>query len=195
MKLRTSEISATDLRPRRNFLYFATGAVAAAGGTAALWPLIGSLNPDADAIAKLPVEYDLSAVRPGQRITLKWRNMDIFIARRTREEIARARADDHAKLKDPEPDGARVQHAEWLIVQGYCTHLGCALHGQSVEEHRGDFGGWFCPCHASHFDVSGRVRKGPAPENLVIPRYRFIDAATLEISWGRRGDGYSHAAS
>lgn len=167
--------------------------MAATGSVAVLWPLIDSLNPNADAIAKLPFDYDLTAVRPGQRITVKWRNMDIFVARRTSEEIARARAGDDANLKDPEPDGARVQRAEWLIVQGYCTHLGCALHGQSVSEHRGDFGGWFCPCHASHFDTSGRVRNGRAPKNLVIPRYRFIDTGTLEISWGHRGGGYSHA--
>lgn len=155
--------------------------MAAMGSARVLWPLIDSLNPDADAMAKPPIEYNLSAVRPGQRITVKWRNMNIFIARRTSEEMARARADDHAKLKDPEPDSARVQHAEWLIVQGYCTYLGCELHGQSAVEHRGDFGGWFCPCHASHFDTSGRVRSGPAPGNLRIPPYRFVDETLIEI--------------
>jgi len=187
--------SATRARRRRDFLCLATGAMAAAGGAVASWPLIDSLSPDADTIAKLPVEYDLRAVRPGQRVTVKWRNMDIFIARRTPEEIARARAGDHAKLKDPQSDSARVQRPDWLIVQGYRTHLGCELHGQTVEDHRGDFGGWICLCCASHFDTAGRVRKGPASKNLIIPRYRFVDAETVEISWGHRGGGYSHAPS
>lgn len=174
---------------RREFLYLATGAMAAAGGAAALWPLIDSLNPNADDIARLPVEYDLSSVLPGQRITVKWRNMDIFIARRTPEEIAKARAEDRTKLKDPEPDSARVQRAEWLIVYGYCTHLGCGLHGQAPGDHRGDFDGWFCACHASHYDTSGRVRNGPAPVNLIVPGYRFIGDETVEIGWWHKDDG------
>lgn len=181
MKLVHSGLPETKQRPRREFLYFATGAMTAVGGAAALWPLVDSLNPDADAIAKLPVEYDLSAVRPGQRITVKWRNLDIFIARRTPEEIARARAADHTKLKAPEPDSARVERPEWLIVYGYCTHLYCPLSGQAKGDFHGNFGGWFCNCHASHFDTSGRARSGPARVNLRIPPYRFVDASMIEI--------------
>ncbi len=166
---------------RRDFLYLTTGATAAVGSAAALWPLIDTMNPSADVLALSTVEVDLEGVEPGQRITVQWRGKPVFITRRTPEQIARARADDLAELIDPEPDGARVQRDEWLIVVGVCTHLGCIPLGQGEGDPVGQYGGWFCPCHGSLYDISGRVRRGPAPRNLDVPEYAFLDHAQVRI--------------
>ncbi len=166
---------------RRDFLYLTAGAMAAVGTAAAVWPLIDSMNPAADVRALTSVEVDLEPLEVGQRITLKWRGEPVFVSRRTAAEIEWARADDAAELPDPESDGARVQRAEWLIVIGVCTHLGCIPKGQGPGSPRGDWDGWFCPCHGSHYDTSGRIRKGPAPRNLVVPVYAFLDDLTLGI--------------
>ncbi len=154
---------------RRDFLYLATGAVTAVGTAALIWPLIDNMNPSADVLALSSTEVDLSPIEVGQSITAVWRGKPLFIRRRTPDEIATARADDAADLRDPEPDEARVQKPEWLIVVGICTHLGCIPLGQMAADPRGDWGGWFCPCHGSHYDTSGRVRRGPAPTNLAVP--------------------------
>ncbi len=166
---------------RRDFLYLATGSVAAAGAAAALWPLIDNMNPSADVLAVSSVDVDVEPIAIGQRITVSWRGQPLFITRRTPEEIAKAKADDTADLPDPEPDGARVQREEWLIVVGICTHLGCIPLGQKAADRRGRWDGWFCPCHGSHYDTSGRIRKGPAPRNLVVPRYAFVDKAMVRV--------------
>ncbi len=166
---------------RRDFLYLATGTVAALGAAAAAWPLIDSMNPSADVLAVSSTEVDLEPIAVGQRITVVWQGKPVFISRRTSEEIAQAKADDSADLKDPEPDGARVQRAEWLIVIGICTHLGCIPLGQKPGDPRGKWDGWFCPCHGSHYDTAGRIRKGPAPKNLYLPPHEFLGNAMVRI--------------
>ena len=166
---------------RRDFLYLATGAVTAVGTAALIWPLIDNMNPSADVLALSSTEVDLSPIEVGQSITAVWRGKPLFIRHRTPDEIAKARADDTAELDDPEPDEARVQKAAWLIVVGICTHLGCIPLGQKAGEKRGDFGGWFCPCHGSHYDTSGRIRRGPAPRNLEVPPYVYLDDTNIKI--------------
>ena len=167
--------------PRRDFLFIATGTVAAAGTALAVWPLIHSMNPAADILAVSKTEVDLGPIEVGQRITVVWRGKPIFVDHRSPERIAQARADDKAELIDPQLDSERVQKDEWLIVIGICTHLGCIPLGQRTGDSRGDYGGWFCPCHGSHYDTSGRIRKGPAPKNLVIPPYTFTKNTTIKI--------------
>lgn len=166
---------------RRDFLYLATAAVAAYGTVAALWPFVDSMNPSADVLAVSSVEVDLAPIELGQRVTVVWRARPVFIDHRNPERIARAQADDISDLKDPEPDSARVQRPAWLVVVGVCTHLGCIPIGQKPGESTGDWGGWFCPCHGSIYDTSGRIRKGPAPRNLVVPPYVFLDESRIRI--------------
>lgn len=144
---------------RRDFLYVATGAVGTAITGAAVWPLIDALNPSADVTALSSVEINLAGVLPGSRITVKWRGKPVFIDHRTPERIAAARAEMPTTLPDPESDEERVQRDEWLILVGVCTHLGCIPLGQSNGDAIGKWGGWFCPCHGSHYDMSGRVRR------------------------------------
>ncbi len=166
---------------RRDFLYLATLAGGAGLGLAFVWPLIDSMNPAADVLALSTVEVDLGPIEVGQAITVKWRGKPVFIRRRTAEEIAQARADDGAELPDPQSDAQRVKRPEWLIMVGVCTHLGCIPLGQKTGDPKGEFGGWFCPCHGSHYDTSGRIRKGPAPENLPVPNYTFLDDNLVRI--------------
>jgi len=167
---------------RRDFLYVATGAMVAVGTGIALWPFIDSMNPSADIIALSTIEIDLSPVQAGQRITVNWGGRPIFVVRRTDAEIARARADDqNPDLIDPAADADRVQRPEWLVVVGICTHLGCVPLGQRPGDPVGKYGGWFCPCHGSVYDMSGRVRRGPAPRNLDVPPYVFLDDFRIRI--------------
>jgi ubiquinol-cytochrome c reductase iron-sulfur subunit len=166
---------------RRDFLILATSAFGAAGVAAAAWPLGRSMAPAADTLALATTEIDLAPIEIGQSITVVWQGKPVFIRRRTEKEIATTRDVDLADLPDPEADDKRVQRAEWLIVIGICTHLGCIPLGQRPTEPRGEYGGWFCPCHGSQFDNSGRIRKGPAPTNLVVPKYAFLDDSTLRI--------------
>ncbi len=161
---------------RRDFLYLATGAFAAIGAANIVWPLIDQMNPDASVKALSSIEVDLSAVESGQSITVTWRGKPVFIRRRTQTEVGDARAVSFADLPDPENDADRVVKDEWLIMVGICTHLGCVPLGQA-----GDFNGWFCPCHGSHYDTSGRIRKGPAPKNLEIPPYDFVGDTRIKI--------------
>ena len=161
---------------RRDFLYLATGAFAAIGAANIVWPLIHQMNPDASVKALASIEVDLSAIETGQSITVTWRGKPVFIRRRTEDEIAVARDVSFAELPDPEVDGDRVQKDEWLVMVGICTHLGCVPLGQA-----GDFNGWFCPCHGSHYDTSGRIRKGPAPKNLEVPTYEFVGDTRIKI--------------
>lgn len=167
---------------RRDFLNIAPVAAAGTGAVIALWPLIDSMNPSAEVLAQSSTDVDLASVEAGQRITVNWRGQPVFIARRTGEEIARARADDaNSSLIDPQTDAERVQRDPWLIVIGVCTHLGCVPLGQSPGDPRGGYGGWFCPCHGSVYDASGRVRRGPAPRNLAVPPYAFRGDSIVHI--------------
>ncbi|HET9903445.1 MAG TPA: ubiquinol-cytochrome c reductase iron-sulfur subunit [Xanthobacteraceae bacterium] len=156
---------------RRDFLYIATGAVGAIGAAAAAWPLISQMNPDASTVAAgAPVEVDLSPIAEGQVIKVFWRSKPIFISHRTKKEIEAARSVDPSTLPDPQSDEARVKpgHDQWLVLIGICTHLGCI-----PLAHQGDYNGFFCPCHGSQYDTSGRIRRGPAPANLPVPPYQF----------------------
>jgi len=153
----------------------ATGALGAFGVAAVAWPFIDQMNPAQDVLALATIEVDISKIEVGQAITVKWRGHPVFIRRRTPEEIKAAEDVNLEDLKDPQPDSARVQKGkeQWLILVGVCTHLGCIPLGQKPGEPRGEFGGWFCPCHGSQYDTSGRIRKGPAPQNLPVPPYAF----------------------
>jgi ubiquinol-cytochrome c reductase iron-sulfur subunit len=143
--------------------------------------LIDSMNPASDVMALSFIEVDLDPIEAGQRITVEWRGRPVFIGHRTAREIALAKRDDGADLPDPEPDAARIQRDDWLIVIGICTHLGCVPLGQDRGDPTGDWQGWFCPCHGSHYDTAGRIRKGPAPKNLVVPEYRFLDDGRVQV--------------
>jgi len=134
------------------------------------------MNPDKSVKALASTEVDVSSLEPGKSITVLWRGKPVFIKRRTQDEIAEARSVKLDDLKDPEKDEDRAKNPEWLVMVGVCTHLGCIPLGD-----KGDFGGWFCPCHGSHYDTSGRIRKGPAPTNLEIPKYEFVDNNTIKI--------------
>ncbi len=166
----------TEETTRRDFLYIATGVVGAVGAAGAAWPLIHQLNPDASVRALASIEVDLSTVEEGASLTVTWRGKPVFIRHRTAKEISAAGEVALDELRDPQADKDRAQKPEWLIMVGVCTHLGCVPLGQ-----KGDFGGWFCPCHGSHYDTSGRIRIGPAPKNLEIPEYKFIDDTRVQI--------------
>jgi ubiquinol-cytochrome c reductase iron-sulfur subunit len=166
---------------RRDFLLIATGAVGLVGAALAAWPFIDSMNPAADTLALASTGVDLAPIEVGQRITVVWRGKPVFIDHRTAEEIKAAQDVDLAGLVDPQPDSARVKKPEWLVIVGVCTHLGCIPLGQKTGEPRGPFGGWFCPCHGSAYDTSGRIRQGPAPQNLIVPPYEFTGDTTVKI--------------
>ena len=175
---------------RRDFLLIATGAVGAVGAALTLWPLVDQMNPDQAALALAQIEVDISAIEPGMSLTVKWRGKPVFIRNRTDKEIADAKAVPLAELKDrvarnenvaadaPADDSNRAAPGKenWLIMVGICTHLGCVPLGQ-----QGEYGGWFCPCHGSQYDTAGRIRKGPAPENLPVPKYDFIADKQIRI--------------
>ncbi len=167
---------------RRDFLYIATGAVAAIGTAAVIMPLIDSWNPAADINAATSIDVDLEPIEVGQRITVMWRGKPLFIVHRTPNEIDSAIADDdNPGLIDPASDASRMLRTEWLIVIGICTHLGCVPLGQRPGSRRGNHGGWLCACHGSIYDTAGRVRRGPAPRNLDLPPYEFLDEMRIRI--------------
>jgi ubiquinol-cytochrome c reductase iron-sulfur subunit len=164
---------------RRDFLYIATGAVAAVGGAAVLVPLITQMNPNASTVAAgAPIDVDLAPVAEGQVIKVFWRSKPIFISHRTKKEIEEARNVDVSTLPDPQTDAARVKegHDQWLVLIGICTHLGCI-----PIAHQGAYDGFFCPCHGSVYDTSGRIRQGPAPLNLAVPPYAFLTDTKIQI--------------
>lgn len=168
---------------RREFLYLTTAAVAGIGVVGTAWSFVNSLNPSADVLAVSTTEVDLSPIQEGQSITVMWRGKPVFIRYRTPDEVAKAEADDKATLVDNQTDAQRVQKdkKQWLVVLGVCTHLGCVPLGQKIGDSRGEYGGWFCPCHGSHYDTSGRIRKGPAPRNLEVPAYTFLTDTSIRI--------------
>jgi ubiquinol-cytochrome c reductase iron-sulfur subunit len=171
--------SSADNPTRRDFLFVATGAAAAVGGVATLWPFISQMNPDAATIAAgAPIEVDLSPVAEGQDIKVFWRGKPIYIMNRTKKQIEEARAVAVDSLRDPQTDEARVKagHDNWLVVIGICTHLGCI-----PIAYEGNYDGFFCPCHGSQYDSSGRIRQGPAPLNLPVPPYQFVSDTKIQI--------------
>lgn len=163
---------------RRDFIHIAAGAAMAGGAVAVVWPFIDQMNPSADTLALASTEFDLSKVPEGQQITIKWRGKPVFIRNRLPAQIQEARAVPLSELKDPQSDAERVKEGkeQWLILVGSCTHLGCV-----PTFGTGDYGGWFCPCHGSHYDTSGRIRKGPAPLNLPVPEYEFLTDTRVQI--------------
>ena len=161
---------------KRDFLLVSTYALAGVGAASFVWPLVDQMNPAADTLALASTEVDLEPLEEGQSITVKWRGKPVFIKRRTKEEIDSARAVDLSELKHPEKDEDRAKNPEWLVMLGVCTHLGCV-----PLNDKGDYGAWFCPCHGSHYDTSGRIRKGPAPTNMEVPKYEFVNSNTIKI--------------
>ena len=167
----------SDKKPkRREFLFTVSYAVGAVGVGAVVWPLVDQMNPDASVKALASTEVDVSSVQPGNTITVLWRGKPVFIRRRTQDEIAEARSVKLEELPHPEKDEDRAKDPEWLVMLGVCTHLGCVPLGD-----KGEYGGWFCPCHGSHYDTSGRIRKGPAPTNMEVPKYEFVNSNTIKI--------------
>jgi ubiquinol-cytochrome c reductase iron-sulfur subunit len=174
---------------RREFLFLAAGAMGGVGTAITAWPFINSMNPAADTLALSTTEVDLTPLKEGQAITVLWQGKPVFIRNRTQQNIDEAQAAPMDDLKDPQKDEERVAHStfggkampQWLIMVGVCTHLGCIPLGQKPTDPHGEFDGWFCPCHGSQYDSSGRIRKGPAPKNLAIPPYVFTDATHIKI--------------
>ncbi len=179
-----------DTGNRRDFLFIATGAAGAVATGAAVWPLINQMNPSADVQALASIQIDVQGLEVGNQLTVKFLGKPVFIRRRTEEEIAEARAVEISALPDPlarnanlaadapatDADRAMDEAGEWLVMTGVCTHLGCVPLGDA-----GNFGGWFCPCHGSHYDTSGRIRQGPAPENMYIPVAQFISDTVIQL--------------
>tara|TARA_Y100000817_G_scaffold141024_1_gene110532 strand:+ start:368 stop:880 length:513 start_codon:yes stop_codon:yes gene_type:complete len=161
---------------RRDFLFTASYTVGAIGLGATVWPFIDQMNPDSSVKALASTEVDISQIQPGKAITVLWRGKPVFVKRRTPEEIAEAKKVNLNELKHPEKDEDRVKKEEWLVMLGICTHLGCV-----PLSNKGEYNGWFCPCHGSHYDTSGRIRKGPAPTNMEVPKYEFVDSNTIKI--------------
>ena len=168
---------------RRDFIHIAAGAVAGVGALASIWTFIDQMNPARDTLALASIEVDISDIGVGEQRTVKWRGRPVFIRHRTEKEIAEARAVPLSALKDPQTDDQRLiadmqnkLKPQYLIMEGNCTHLGCVPIGES-----GDYNGWFCPCHGSHYDSAGRIRKGPAPKNLYIPPYKYISDTVIKI--------------
>jgi ubiquinol-cytochrome c reductase iron-sulfur subunit len=166
---------------RRDFLMLTAGALGAVAVGATIWPFVDTLNPARDTLAAATTEVDLGPVAAGQRLTVAWRGKPVFIDHRTAAEIKAAQDVDVSELRDPQPDSERVKKPEWLVIVGVCTHLGCIPLGQKTGDDRGPFGGWFCPCHGSVYDTSGRIRQGPAPLNLTVPPYDFAGNTTIKI--------------
>lgn len=175
---------------RRDFLYYATAGAGAVTAGAAIWPLVNQMNPTADVLALSSIRVDVSGLEPGTQLTVKWLGKPVFVRRRTQEEIDAARAVDLADLPDQLAENANIapdadasdenrsldESGEWLVMMGVCTHFGCVPLGDA-----GDYDGWFCPCHGSHYDTSGRIRKGPAPTNLPVPTAVFVDDTTIQL--------------
>ena len=163
-------------KDRRDFLFTTSYTVGAIGLGATVWPFIDQMNPDSSVKALASTEVDISQIEPGKSITVLWRVKPVFIKRRTPDEISDAKKVNLEDLKHPEKDEDRVKKEEWLVMLGICTHLGCV-----PLSNKGEYNGWFCPCHGSHYDTSGRIRKGPAPTNMEVPKYEFVDSNTIKI--------------
>jgi ubiquinol-cytochrome c reductase, iron-sulfur subunit len=187
----TAATDGTGEPTRRDFLYIATGMTGVVGAAAVAWPFIDQMRPDASTLALASIEVNVEALEPGMSLTVKWRGKPVFIRNRTDKEVEEARAVALSELKDPVARNANIAadapandidrsagegKENWIVMIGSCTHLGCVPLGQA-----GDFGGWFCPCHGSHYDTAGRIRKGPAPENLAVPPFAFTSDSVIKI--------------
>ena len=172
-----------DGRRRRDFINIAAVSFAGVGGAALLYPLVNQMNPSADVLALAQIDVDVGPIQSGQAIKTMWRKQPIFIRNLTPAEQAAANAVDASSLRDPQTLDERTKegHRNWLITMGVCTHLGCVPLGAAEGEPRGEFGGYFCPCHGSHYDTAARVRKGPAPRNLEVPEYEFLSDTSVRI--------------
>ena len=166
---------------KRDFLFITTTGLEIAGGGAFAWSLIDTMNPSKDVLALSTTEVDLSPLEEGQSLTVMWRGKPIFIRHRSDSEISSASNVSVDDLPHKESDESRVKNPKWLVVVGVCSHLGCVPLGQKIGDSKGEYGGWFCPCHGSHYDTSGRIRKGPAPLNLEIPPYEFVSEDIIRI--------------
>jgi ubiquinol-cytochrome c reductase iron-sulfur subunit len=168
---------------RRDFLHVATGTVAAVGAAVVVWPIINQMNPSADVLAVASIDVDLAAIEPGQAIVAVWRGKPVFVRNLTAAEQTAATAFPTNKLRDPQTLAQRTElgHSNWLIVIGVCTHLGCVPLGGRPGEDKGEYGGYYCPCHGSVYDTAGRVRRGPAPYNLYLPPYVFTTPTQIKI--------------
>lgn len=178
-----SELSTTDGVRRRDWIHIAALSTAGVGGASLLIPLVSQMAPSADVKAASSTDVDVGAIQPGQSIKTTFRKQPLFVKRLTPEEIAAAKADDAADMRDPATLASRTKegHEDILITMGVCTHLGCVPLGAAEGENKGEFGGYFCPCHGSHYDVAGRIRKGPAPLNLMVPEYSFSSDTVVRV--------------
>jgi ubiquinol-cytochrome c reductase iron-sulfur subunit len=174
---------------RRDFLFVASAAVAGMGAVITAWPIINSMNPSQDVLALATIEVDLTPVAVGSALTVMWRGKPVFIRHRTQEEIDAARAVPLSELRDPQTDESRAIKPEYLVMIGVCTHLGCVPQGQ--KQPMGEYGGWFCSCHGSQYDTSGRIRKGPAPQNLVVPDYFYLEDLRIRVGEAPPADAKS----
>ena len=166
---------------KRDFLIISTYAMAGIGAASVAWPLIDQMNPAADTLALASTEVDLSSLEEGQAITVTWRGKPVFVRHRTPEEIKLAKEVSLDDMRHPETDEERVPNEKFIVLVGVCTHLGCVPLGQKISDMKGEYDGWYCPCHGSHYDTSGRIRKGPAPKNLDVPPYTFLNDTTIKI--------------
>ncbi|QDH33619.1 ubiquinol-cytochrome c reductase iron-sulfur subunit [Porphyrobacter sp. YT40] len=178
-----SELSTEDGVRRRDWIHIAALGTAGVGGAAVLIPLISQMSASADVLAASSTDVDVSAIQPGQAIKAIFRKQPLFVRRLTAEEIQEANAVDVGSLRDPQTlaDRTKPGHEDMLITMGVCTHLGCVPLGAAEGENRGEFGGYFCPCHGSHYDTAARIRKGPAPKNLVVPDYEFTSDTVVRV--------------
>jgi len=178
---KNSNLKSKEDEGKRDFLIVSTYALAGIGAAAFVWPLIDQMNPAADTLALASTEIDLSSLEEGQSITVKWRGKPVFVRYRTKEEIKQANEVSLEEMRDPQLDTDRVTNEKYIVLVGVCTHLGCVPLGQKTGDVKGQYGGWFCPCHGSHYDNSGRIRKGPAPTNLAVPSYKFLSETLIRI--------------
>jgi len=178
---KNSNLKSKEDEGKRDFLIVSTYALAGLGAAAFVWPLIDQMNPAADTLALASTEIDLSSLEEGQSITVKWRGKPVFVRYRTKEEIKQANEVSLEEMRDPQLDTDRVTNEKYIVLVGVCTHLGCVPLGQKTGDVKGQYGGWFCPCHGSHYDNSGRIRKGPAPTNLAVPSYKFLSETLIRI--------------
>ena len=168
-------------KSRRDFIVIASYSMGAVGAGAAIWPIINQMNPAADTLAMASTEVNIGALEIGQALTVKWRGKPVFVRHRTPEEIKLAKEVSLDDMRHPETDEERVPNEKFIVLVGVCTHLGCVPLGQKSGDVKGQYGGWFCPCHGSHYDHSGRIRKGPAPTNLEVPSYKFLSDNVIKI--------------
>ncbi len=168
---------------RRDWIHIAALSTAGVGGASLLFPLVSQMSPSADVLAASSTEVDVGAIQPGQSIKTTFRKQPLFVKRLTPAEIAAAKSDDAVEMRDPQTLAERTKagYEDILVTMGVCTHLGCVPLGAAEGENKGEFGGYFCPCHGSHYDVAGRIRKGPAPSNLVVPEYSFSSDTVIRV--------------